>query len=80
VPQVAKAGKFSIKVYLNDHPPAHVHVRFARVSIKVFIAEDTVTLGPIDGKASAADRRAALQAVADNLDACLEVWRKYHAR
>lgn len=78
MPTVVRVGKFVVIVYLDDHPPAHVHVRFDGASVKVLIAKDSVTLDVIDGKISRNDERRALEVVADNLELCLRAWEKHH--
>jgi hypothetical protein len=67
-------------IYLDDHDPAHVHVRFDGCSVKVLIAPGAVTLDAVEGKVSRTDERAALRVVADNLDACLDAWSTYHGK
>lgn len=80
MPTVVRVGKFVVMLYLDDHPPAHVHVRFDGASVKVLIAKGSVTLDVIEGKVSRTDERRALQVVADNLERCLQAWEKHHGK
>lgn len=42
MPTVLRVGGFAVRIYENDHPPAHVHVVVAGGSCKVDIATNTI--------------------------------------
>ena len=67
MPTVVRVGKFVVVISLDDHPPAHVHVRLDGASVRVLITKESVTLDVVEGRVSRADERRALELVADNL-------------
>jgi hypothetical protein len=43
VPTVLRVDGFAVRIFENDHPPAHVHVYSAGGSCKVELATGTIT-------------------------------------
>jgi hypothetical protein len=78
MPEVVRDGNYIVQIYRNDHPPAHVDVRFKNCRLRVFIAESGVTLGDFDGNPKAQDMRRALEIVNEHLEACLAKWKDIH--
>jgi hypothetical protein len=78
VAEVFRDGKFVVRIYSNDHPPAHVHVCFDGCVVRVLITKKTVTRGTTDGKPNQRDIRRALEVVAGNLDACIAKWKELY--
>ncbi len=50
MPEVVRAGKYVVVIFVADHPPAHVHVKFSGCQVRVLIADSGVTLDETDGK------------------------------
>lgn len=67
---------FKIMVYTDDHDPAHVHIKKNGKYIRVIL--ESVELMDEKSYFSSKDTKAALQLVADNLQACWDKWNEYY--
>jgi len=76
MPRIVIEG-FTLRVYTDDHQPAHVHVLRAGAEIRVYLrgrrAHEKVA-----GRMSASDTRRALRIVGEHREELLQLWRKYH--
>ena len=71
---------FVVKVYSNDHPPPHVHVRKGRGDAVVYLGDDD-SMPPELHKyfgMSEADATIAFQIVCANITKALTEWRRIH--
>lgn len=79
---VFKRNGITVTVQTRDHRPAHVHVDSPDNSVKVDIsgAEPKILLTGKKKrvKSTRSFDQAALEMVAENLELCRAVWRKYH--
>lgn len=75
-----REGDLRIMVHVDDHPPAHVHVISAEGLVKVRLGADAdgVFLDETSTSMKKSDVRRARRLVMRSLDACWEVWKKYH--
>jgi hypothetical protein len=80
MPEVARVGKYVVVIYPRDHPPAHVHVRFGRCEARVLVSVATFELDAVRGDAKPQEVRDAVEAVGQNLDACLAMWKDIHGK
>jgi hypothetical protein len=75
---VLRMGSLRVVIYLNDHPPAHVHViGDGEAKIDIASPQDGVTLLWSRGM-SRADVREAVALAAANRDALLRKWEAIH--
>jgi len=74
----AKSGRFRVYVRGRDHMPPHVHV----INIEGGEAKISIGSGWVElrrrKRMSEADANAAIRLVAERLDACLKIWKKFH--
>ncbi len=68
---------FTIRVYSDDHPPAHVHVFHGGQEIRVYLRGDR-PFDRLSGRMSASDVRRALRLVDTHRDQLLTFWKRYH--
>lgn len=71
---------FSFRVFLNDHPPAHVHVwkRGASVVIQLPTLHAPAIILRIDGTMKNSDVVRAVEIVQDNAGLMWEGWDRFH--
>jgi len=77
MPKVLVVGEFAVIIFLNDHPPAHVHVRKGRMLAKVGLSPQ-ITLLRYDKDLSKADLRKMLTIVLEHQQFLLEKWNEIH--
>ena len=77
MPLVLREGGFHIRIYLNDHPPAHVHVLNADGEAQVSL--DPVRLDKV-WSMKPADARRAKALVRSHRAALLAKWKELHER
>jgi hypothetical protein len=79
MPSIVRAGAFSIRIYLDDHLPAHVHVVTGSGTAKVRIGGEgeRPRLVSIVGM-SRAEAARALRLVAEHRQLCLQRWNEIH--
>lgn len=74
MPTIATVQNIAIRVYPNDHPPAHFHLIspgfHAKIAIDGLVILETST--------NERNLRPALDWAAANLDALQTAWRRYH--
>jgi len=75
MPTLLRIGAFEIRIYLNDHPPAHVHVVKDRA--QAMIALDPVVFVRIS-RMTKNDAAQAKRIVWEHRNFLLEAWRKFH--
>lgn len=79
MPTVLSKDGFKVRIYNNDHLPAHVHVFKAEGEIKIDIGNGKEDPTPIwVEKMSDRDVRRALELVTEHKLKLLEEWRKIH--
>lgn len=66
-----------LRVYSDDHQPAHVHVFRGDAEIRVSLRGDRFP-ELLSGRMNAQDLRRALAVVAENREQLLEFWMRYH--
>ncbi len=77
MPTVVRDGPFSVRIYLNDHPPPHVHVVTASGTAKVRIDREAPELVTVVGM-SRPEAARALALVEEHRQLCLQRWRDIH--
>jgi hypothetical protein len=77
MPTIDQREGYAIRIYRNDHAPAHVHVAKAGDSAVLEIAEAPVTVRVNYGM-KPADLRRAARIVEENRDRYLADWRRIH--
>ena len=73
---VVRDGQFSIYVYTDDHPPAHVHARTRDGRIAKFNLHTYETIGDYTMRGHEITRVRHL--IQENSDQLWEVWDEYH--
>jgi hypothetical protein len=76
MPTVTIAEGYKIIVFVNDHPPPHVHVRKNGAQIKVMLTP--ISYSSARGEPAPQQVRRAVELVSEHLAACLAVWEKHH--
>lgn len=77
MPKVLVVGEFSVLIFLNDHAPAHVHVRKAKRLAKIALQPEVILLR-YDKDFAIADLRKMITIVKDNQDFLLLKWNEFH--
>ena len=77
MPTVLDSGGFSIRVFTDDHEPAHVHVYRGDAVVRILL-KPTVQYHSHVGKIKKSDARRAVALVAQHVDACFRIWKEYH--
>jgi hypothetical protein len=79
MPTIVRDGGFSIRIYLDDHLPAHVHVISGSGTAKILITDEgeRPRLVSIFGM-SRAEAARALRLVERHRPLCLRRWREIH--
>lgn len=78
MPTILREGGLSIRIYLDDHPPAHVHVVSATGTAKIGIeGEGRPKVVSVVGMNKAEAMRA-FRLVAEHRQLCLRRWREIH--
>lgn len=75
MPTIFIEGGFRFMIYLDDHPPAHVHAIGADCMIRVAL-EPLAVLSSVGAKAS--DVRRAMEIAERRREELVAAWRKYH--
>ena len=75
MPTIFTEGGFRFMIYLDDHPPAHVHAIGAECMIRIGL-EPIELLSSVGGKAS--DLRRAMGIAVRHRERLLAAWRKHH--
>jgi hypothetical protein len=80
MPTILKKSGFSVRIYLNDHEPAHVHVIKAdgEARIKIKNEDGEPEWLSVSQKMSDKDANRALEIVKEHQSELLEQWWKYH--
>ena len=79
MPTVHRARGFKFVIYLNDHPPPHVHVWHAGTVAKIDIGDRDRPPGVIDpGIMDAPRLREAVRIAEEQQERLLEAWRQCH--
>jgi len=76
MPRIVVEG-FVIRVYPDDHAPAHVHVFRDGSELRVYLRGSRPP-EDVHGRMTASDRRRAVAIVAMNRQQLLLLWRRYH--
>jgi len=78
-PTILLTGGFAIRVYLNDHGPAHVHVWKADAWVVIALPHDDVPVRAVRaGAMKERDIMRALRIVEEHAEALWKAWRRYH--
>lgn len=79
MPTILRSAGLSVRIYLNDHAPPHVHVISARGETRIALGDDRV--GPfhltIVGL-TRSEAATALRLVAGNIELCRARWKDVH--
>lgn len=79
MPTVLRERGFEVRIYLNDHPPPHVHVFRAAGEVVINLGEGQMPPQVRENLSmSRADERRALELVAIHHDELVSAWRRYH--
>lgn len=83
MPEIWAEGGFTFVIFLNDHEPAHVHVfsgrpRSGASTLRIMLRDRHVVPDRIPPSWTDAQVRRALRIAADQYDAFLEAWSKFH--
>jgi hypothetical protein len=80
MPTVLKKDGFKVRIYPNDHLPAHVHVFKAGGEAKINLLGENGCPEFISVTSGMSDRDAikALEIIAANVLELLEKWKEYH--
>lgn len=80
MPTILRKGGFKVRIYLNDHIPAHVHVFKGGGEAKINIGDENLAPQWVWVSSEMTDKDAvkALQLVADHQLELLKKWREYH--
>jgi hypothetical protein len=70
--------RFVIRVFTDDHAPAHVHVFRDGAELRVYL-RGSRPADNIHGRMKASDRRRAIELVAEHRPQLLALWRRYHS-
>ncbi len=76
MPTVLRVGRLRFVVYLNDHPPAHVHVLGPGWVVVVNLQGPEVR--EVVGPCAQRDARRVLDLAAEQHAALLDAWRRFH--
>jgi hypothetical protein len=80
MPQVMRVDGYTFHIYLNDHPPPHVHVFRSGTRCVILIGDaDSAPSLRDSGDMKPIDARRAIWMVADTWELLLIRWRKLHA-
>ncbi|MDX1995709.1 MAG: DUF4160 domain-containing protein [bacterium] len=77
MPTVLKSGEFKVLIFVNDHPPAHVHVRKGAMLAKISLEAD-VKLIRYDKDLGMGDLRKMMTIVQEHRDFLLEKWNELY--
>ncbi|MGH7727812.1 MAG: DUF4160 domain-containing protein [Vulcanimicrobiaceae bacterium] len=77
VPRIVVEG-FVLRVYSDDHPPAHVHAFRDGAEIRIYL-HGSRPPEEVAGQLKASDRRRAIQLVAEHRTKLLAMWRRFHS-
>lgn len=77
MPKVIEVKGHVVKVFTDDHGPAHVHVFKDGILLKISL-EPVAFVSAKYGRSSEHMRRAAITVVQEHIDACWAVWRKIY--
>lgn len=77
MPTVLRKDGFSIRIYFNDHSPAHVHIFKAGGQAKISLETDIPELLEVE-QMPRADIKKALKLVLDHRDDLLDKWREMY--
>ena len=72
------AGRYTIRVYTDDHGPAHVHVMCGGAELRVYL-EGNRPPERLAGRMTATETRGALAVVRERYPELLALWKRYHA-
>lgn len=78
MPTVLRAGRFTVRIYTQDHAPAHVHVVHGNGNLKVYL--ETERDPELRGSMRPADVRRAVALVSAHYDDLLGAWRRIHSK
>ena len=78
MPTLIREAGFEVRIYILDHPPAHVHVAKAGAVLKIELARCQVI--EIVGKISDREARRAETLVAKHVQFLLQEWTKIHGQ
>ena len=71
----------NFRVFIKDHQPPHVHVVKAGTTVVIYLGDDNTRPSIRENyDMNTSDIRKALEITAENQDAFLKKWRKYHAK
>ncbi|MBV8581615.1 MAG: DUF4160 domain-containing protein [Candidatus Eremiobacteraeota bacterium] len=76
MPSIVVEG-FTIRVYTDDHEPAHVHVFRDGAELRVYL-HSSRPVESLGGQMKASDRHRAIELVAEHRGQLLAMWRRYH--
>lgn len=75
MPTVLRVGGYQFGIYLNDHPPAHVHVRKAEKSARVTIDPIEVMNNYGFNERELSQIKAIIEQHQTEL---MDIWKRYH--
>jgi hypothetical protein len=77
VPKVIEIKGYAVKVFTDDHGPAHVHVLKNGILLKISL-QPVAFVSAKYGRPSEHVKRGAVAVVQEHVDACWAVWRKIY--
>jgi hypothetical protein len=77
VPKVVEVRGYVIKVFTDDHGPAHVHVLKHGILLKISL-RPVAFVSAKYGRPRKRVKRDAIVVVQEHIDACWAVWRKIY--
>ena len=78
MPTVLIVGKFAVRIYTQDHGPAHVHVVCGEGNLKVYLESEHEP--ELRGRMRPSEVRKAIDLVAAHYEALLSEWQRIHPR
>jgi hypothetical protein len=77
MPRVVAVRGYAVKVFTDDHGPAHVHVLKDGILLKISL-EPLAFVSARYGRPSEREKRNAVAVVQEHLEACWVVWRRIY--
>jgi hypothetical protein len=74
MPTVLRERGFRVMIFLNDHPPPHVHVLKAGKRARVYLSPVEL----LDSNMKASDEKRAIETVQANHDTLMAEWYRIH--
>lgn len=80
MPMIVRVGSFRVHIYLDDHPPPHVHVIHHGTTFRIRLERERAVVEEVKGRPKRSEVKRAEQIVRAHFTECWVAWTRYHHR